>query len=65
MTANLTPAMRRALKRAASRERGTLFPIPGVWAAAGDTLYDALARRGMVEGYPVPVITDAGRAAIA
>lgn len=74
----LSPAIIRALKKAASRERGSFCPAPGVHAAAETTLLKALDCRGFVkwdcpEGYArggtvfygAPRISDAGRAVVA
>ena len=62
-----TPAQRRALARAARRPGGNLCPMPypaGAGAAA-EALLASLARRGWSDGAPCPLITPAGRAAIA
>jgi hypothetical protein len=44
----MSPAMKRALARAANRERGNICPIRGVWANAETMLIDAMDRRGFV-----------------
>ena len=70
--------MMRALRKAASRERANICPIPGVHAAAETALIDALDRRGFIvwdngvargatEHGPhmsVPRISESGRAAL-
>ncbi len=72
----LTPAMVKALGRAAARERGNYCPVPSVHANAETMLLNALDRRGFIvwdnpeprfgnSGSGAPRITDAGRAAIA
>lgn len=71
MAPRLTPAMIRALAKAAERPRANICPIAGVHAAAEDALVDALDRRGMIAwdgGAPnrgAPRISDAGRTALA
>ena len=67
-----SPAQAAALKKAALRPRGTLCPVIGargfkVNAAAETALLESLYRRGWAENPNGcrPVITDAGRAAIA
>ena len=76
----MTPAMRRALERAAKRERGNICPIVGCWANAETMLIKAMDRRGYIawdhpEGFRygdgdavhhgAPRISAVGRAAIA
>ena len=74
----MTPAMKRALRKAISRERGNICPIPGVHANAETMLIAAMDRRGFIawdkpDGYKVgdhtfygaPRISDQGRRAIA
>ena len=67
----MTPAMRRALERAAKRERGNICPIVGCWANAETMLIKAMDRRGYIawDGGDaicgVPRISAVGRAAIA
>jgi hypothetical protein len=64
--APMTPAARRALVAASKRERGTVCPIRGVHGIAEEMLLGALERRGFVDhNNGVPLITDAGRAALA
>jgi hypothetical protein len=59
-------AQHRALRNASERPRGNICPVFGVHAAAEDMLLQALYRRGWADPNGcVPVITDAGRAAIA
>jgi hypothetical protein len=61
----MTEAMRRAIKTAAERERGTYCPIKGVHAAAETMLLEALDRRGFIEwDGPIPHVNDSARAAI-
>jgi hypothetical protein len=74
MMGQLTKAQRKALCRAAKRERGNICPIPGVHANAETMLLDALDRRGFIAwdgpspATPhmrgAPRINDAGRAAL-
>lgn len=61
----LSKAQRRALVKAMERPRKTICPIPGVHAAAEQTLLDAMDRRGLIawDG-PVPFISEAGIAAL-
>jgi hypothetical protein len=65
----LSPAMLKALRKAASREHANICPVVGVHAAAEQALIDALDRRGMIawdnDRKMAPRISDAGRAAIA
>ena len=59
-------AARKALKRASERLSGCVCPIPGVHNAAETALLASMARHGWIDqNFGVPVITDAGRAAIA
>lgn len=44
----MTPAMLRALMKAASRERHNICPIRGVWANAETMLIDAMDKRGFI-----------------
>jgi len=44
----MTPAMKKALERAAKRERGNICPIVGVWANAEQKLIEAMDRRGYI-----------------
>ena len=73
----MTPAMKRALTKAASRERGNICPIVGAWANAAEMLIEAMDRRGYIvwdkpEGYEIggkifrgaPRISEVGRKAI-
>jgi hypothetical protein len=61
----MTPAQRRALETAATRERGTICPIPGVKAAAETVLIRSMVRSGWCTDSEVrPTITDAGRRAL-
>lgn len=65
-----TPAMLKALKRAAGRENGNVCPIVGVHAAAEMSLLFALRRRGVIDGMDengmgAPRINEKGRAAVA
>jgi hypothetical protein len=66
----LSPAQKRALRRAAARPAGNLCPLgPRIdeHPISSQLLLDALERKGMI-AYPTPgypVITEAGRAAIA
>jgi hypothetical protein len=63
--APISPAQRKALMKAASRERANICPVIGVHAAAEQSLIEALDRRGFIlwDG-PVPRISDAGRKAV-
>lgn len=67
----VSPAMLKALKKAASREHGNICPVIGVHAAAEDVLIEALDKRGFItwdggEAFKgAPRINEAGRAAIA
>lgn len=70
MSNQMTPAMRKALERAASRETAAICPIVGVYANAADVLLEAMERRGFIkwDGEPwktAPRISDAGRSALA
>ena len=64
----MSPAGRRALERAAYRERGNICPVVGVHAAAETQLINALDREGYVDwdnGIPhqsAPRINATGRA---
>jgi hypothetical protein len=70
----LTKAGRKALERAASRERGNICPIVGVHANAETVLLEALDRCGYIawdgpapalpHSRGAPRISDAGRAAL-
>lgn len=62
----ITPAMRRALSKAATRERGNICPVRGVHAAAEDMLIKAMERRGFItwDGL-IPRISDTARTALA
>ena len=79
MEDDMTKAMRRALEKAANRERGNICPIPGVWANAEQMLIEAMDRRGYIawddpEGHTLnggsyihhgaPRISEAGRRAL-
>ena len=60
----MTPAMRKALRVAARRERGNVCPVVGVHSNAETMLIEALYRRGWIDCTRIPYITAAGRAAI-
>lgn len=62
----MSPAQRKALTKAASRERGSVCPIVGVHAHAETLILQALERRGLIfwDGGHCPRISDAGRKAI-
>lgn len=66
----MTPAMFRALSKAAKRERWNICPIRGVHAAAETVLLAAMDRRGFIDwdGHPhmsSPRISRKGYRAIA
>lgn len=61
----MTPTMYRVLVRAMAREGGYVCPTPRLKGAAQDVVIRALQTRGWVTMEPAPVITAAGREAVA
>lgn len=56
----LSNAQRKAIIRASSRPRLTLFPMPGLKGDAGDLVWQALVRKGYATDEIAPKLTETG-----